>query len=114
MKTVNGSPTVAYPASSGGWEVGVMMVQSACPPGAMNGERQILNYSKFVVTQIYDQNDKCVISPNPDPQAEAYCPVKDASLRAVFGYFVCTTLGTVATLDPVPRSALATRLRLVR
>ena len=27
---------------------------------------------------------------------------------------VCDTLGTVATLDPVPRSAVATRLRLVR
>ena len=114
MKIVNGTPTVAYQAGWGGWEVGVMMVASNCPPGPMNGQRQILNYTKFVVTQIYDQNNKCVVSPNHDPQAAAYCPVKDPSLRAVFGYFRCDTLGHVATLDPVPRSSLATRLRLVR
>jgi hypothetical protein len=113
-RTVAGVTTTVYPASSGGWEVGVMMVASACPPGAMTGERQILNYSKFVVTQIYDQNNGCVVSPNMDPQAAAYCAVPDPSLRAVFGYFLCDTLGTVATLDPVPRSAVATRLRLVR
>jgi hypothetical protein len=113
-RTVNGTTTVVYPASSGGWEVGVMMAASACPPGAMTGERQILNYSKFVVTQIYDQNNGCVVSPNMDPQAAAYCGTRDPSLRAVFGYFLCDTLGQVATLDPVPRSALATRLRLVR
>ena len=50
-----------------------MMAASACPPGPLNGERQILNYSKFVVTQIFDQNAGCVISPNMDPQAAAYC-----------------------------------------
>ena len=49
-----------------------------------------------------------------DPQAAAYCATRDPSLRAVFGYFLCDTLGTVATLNPVPRSAVATRLRLVR
>jgi len=114
MKIVNGTPTVAYQAGWGGWEVGVMMVQSACPPGPLNGARQILNYSKFVVTQVYDQNNRCVISPNRDPQAQAYCDTRDNSLRAVFGYFRCDTLGQVATLDPVPRSAIATRLRLVR
>ena len=91
-----------------------MMAQSACPPGPLNGTRQILNYSKFVVTQVFDQNAGCVVSPNMDPQAAGYCGTSDPSLRAVFGYFLCDTLGQVATLDPVPRSALATRLRLVR
>jgi Putative Flp pilus-assembly TadE/G-like len=114
MKMVDGSPVVAYQGSWGGWEVGVMMAASACPPGPLNGERQILNYSKFVVTQIFDQNAGCVISPNMDPQAAAYCGTRDPSLRAVFGYFRCDSLGQVATLDPVPRSALATKLRLVR
>ena len=114
MKIVNGIPTVAYRAEWGGWEVGVMMAQSACPPGPLNGERQILNYSKFVVTQIFDQNAGCVISPNMDPQAAAYCGTSDPSLRAVFGYFRCDSLGQVATLEPVPRSALATKLRLVK
>jgi Putative Flp pilus-assembly TadE/G-like len=114
MKMVNGTSTPVYRAEWGGWEVGVMMVESACPPGAMTGTRQITHYTKFVVTQIFDQNSGCVISPNMDPQAAGYCGTSDPSLRAVFGYFRCDTLGTVATLDPVPRSALATKLRLVR
>ncbi len=91
-----------------------MMVQSACSAGATDRHESDPNYSKFVVTQIFDQNAGCVVSPNMDPQAAAYCGTSDPSLRAVFGYFLCDTLGQVATLDPVPRSALATRLRLVR
>lgn len=113
-KIVNGNTTVVYQASWGGWEVGVMMVQSACPPGPMNGTRTISTYSKFVVTQIFDQNSGCIISPNMDPQAAAYCAARDSSLRAVFGYFRCDTLGQVATLDPTPRTALAAKLKLVR
>ena len=114
MKIVNGSPQVVYQASWGGWEVGVMMVQSACPPGPMNGTRTISTYSKFVVTQVFDQNSGCVISPNMDPQAASYCGTRDNSLRAVFGYFRCDTLGQVATIDPTPRTALAAKLKLVR
>lgn len=106
--------TVVYQASWGGWEVGAMLVSTSCPPGPINGSKQILTFSKFVVTQIFDQNSGCIISPNQDPQAAAYCGVKDNSLRAVFGYFRCDQLGHVATLDPVPRAALATKLRLVR
>jgi hypothetical protein len=113
-KTVNGNTTVVYQAGWGGWEVGVMMVQSPCPPGPMNGTLPISTYSKFVVTQIFDQSNGCVVSPNMDPQAAAYCSTPDPSLRAVFGYFRCDTLGQVATLDPVPRTAIATKLRLVR
>jgi hypothetical protein len=56
----------------------------------------------------------CAVSPNPDPQAEAYCNNPKSGQLAVFGYFRCDQLGQVATLDPVPRAALATRLRLVR
>jgi hypothetical protein len=114
MKIVNGVPTVAYPASSGGWEVGVMMVQSPCPPRAMNGPYTISTYSKFVVTQVFDQGDGCIISPNMDPQAASYCGTSQPQLRALFGYFRCDTLGLVATLDPVPRTALAAKLKLVR
>jgi hypothetical protein len=116
MKMVNGTQQVVYQASWGGWEVGVMMVQSACPPGPLTGTRTISTYSKFVVTQIYDNGGSggCVISPNMDPQAASYCSTRDNSLRAVFGYFRCDTLGQVATLDPTPRTALAAKLKLVR
>lgn len=106
--------TVAYQASWGGWETGVMLVSTTCPPGPIVGTKQILTFSKFVVTQIFDQNSQCVVTPNMDPQAAAYCGTKDPSLRAVFGYFRCDQLGHIATLDPVPRAALAQKLRLVR
>lgn len=106
--------SVAYSAANGGWETGVMVVQSNCPPQAMTGQRQILTYSKFVVTQIFDQGNGCVVSPNPDPQAAAYCSTSHPNWRIVFGYFRCDQLGNMATLDPVPRAALAQKLRLVR
>lgn len=106
--------SVAYSAANGGWETGVMVVQSNCPPQAMTGQRQILTYSKFVVTQIFDQGNGCVVSPNTDPQAAAYCSTSHPNWRIVFGYFRCDQLGNMATLDPVPRAALAQKLRLVR
>jgi Flp pilus assembly protein TadG len=106
--------TVAYQAGWGGWETGVALVSTSCPPGPINGQKQILTFSKFVVTQIFDQNSQCVVTPNMDPQAAAYCGTKDPSLRAVFGYFRCDQLGEIATIDPVPRAALAQKLRLVR
>jgi len=106
--------SVAYSASNGGWETGVMVVQSSCPPQAMTGQRQILTYSKFVVTQIFDQGNGCVVSPNSDSQAAAYCSTSHPNWRIVFGYFRCDQLGQMATLDPVPRAALAQKLRLVR
>jgi len=114
--------TVVYQASKGGWETGVMLVQSDCPPGPLVGDHQILTYSKFVVTQMYDGNGQgggknkvyCAVSPNPDSQAETYCSSPKAGETAVFGYFRCDQLGHVATLDPVPRAALAQKLRLVR
>ncbi len=106
--------SVAYAASNGGWETGVMVVQSNCPPGAMTGSRQILTYSKFVVTQIFDQTNGCIVSPNPDPQASAYCSASHSNWRIVFGYFRCDQLGQMATLNPVPRAALAQKLRLVQ
>jgi hypothetical protein len=106
--------TVVYQAGWGGWEVGTMLVSTSCPPGPINGSKPIMTFSKFVVTQVFDQNSGCVVTPNQDPQAAPYCGTSDPSLRAVFGYFRCDQLGQVATLDPVPRSALAQRLRLVR
>ena len=42
-----------------------MMVQSTCPPGAYDGHgSDPQHYSKFVVTQVFDQNNGTVVSPN--------------------------------------------------
>jgi Flp pilus assembly protein TadG len=115
----SGGMKVIYAASKGGWETGVMLIKpNSCPPGPLSGEQSVVTYSKFVVTQVYDGNDKkdgyCMTMPNPDPQANSYCTNPKAGESGVFGYFRCDQLGHVATLDPVPRAALATRLRLVR
>jgi len=111
--------TVAYAATNGGWETGVMIVQANCggPALPLSGDHQVLTYSKFVITQVLDATGGtkgCAVSPNPDPQASVYCTDPKSGWRAVFGYFRCDQLGQMATLDPVPRAALATRLRLVR
>jgi Flp pilus assembly protein TadG len=115
----SGGMKVIYAASKGGWETGVMLIKpNSCPPGPLNGDQLVVTYSKFVVTQVYDGNDKkdgyCMTMPNPDPQAASYCSAPKAGETAVFGYFRCDQLGQVATLDPVPRAALAQKLRLVR
>jgi Flp pilus assembly protein TadG len=111
--------SVIYPASKGGWETGVMVIKvDSCPPGPITGEHMVMTYSKFVVTQVYDGNDVkggyCATLPNPDPQAAPYCSDPKGGETGVFGYFRCDQLGQVATLDPVPRAALAQKLRLVR
>jgi Flp pilus assembly protein TadG len=116
---VKADGSVIYAASKGGWETGVMLIKvDSCPPGPITGDHTVMTYSKFVVTQVYDGNDKkggyCSTMPNPDPQAEPYCSAPKAGETAVFGYFRCDQLGHVATLDPVPRAALAQKLRLVR
>jgi hypothetical protein len=103
-----------------GWKAGVMVLATpSCPPGQIAGEQKVATYAPFVVTQVFNQKEGCVVQ-NLDPQAQSYCydatgkPRKDNDLRAVFGYFKCGQLGQVATIDPVPRAALAERLRLVR
>lgn len=97
-----------------------------CPPGPLSNSHDIMTYAKFVITQVFYKQEGCVTVsrlgvPNADPQADEFCyeadgvtPRKDPDLRAIFGYFVCDELGTVSTLDPVPRAALAPRLRLVQ
>lgn len=114
----DGTPPT-YAKANGGWDAVVLLIDIACPPAAMSGEYRVLTYSRFVVTQVFDKQDGCAIMPNPDPQAAAYCQNpdgtarKDPDLRAVFGYFRCARLGEYATTDPVPRAALAPRLKLV-
>lgn len=115
---------VVYPATSGGWETGVVLLDTECPPGPMGNTETIATYSHFVVTQVFYKQQGCVLLPNPDPQAEQYCydiapdgtktPRKDNDFRAIFGYFRCGEFGDISTPQPVPRAAVAPRLRLVQ
>ena len=116
----SGTPPT-YPRGNGGWEAVVPMIETACPPGPMSGQHRILTFGRFVVTQVFYKNDGCVVWPNPDPQAQAYCANPDGSrrrdndLRAVFGYFRCgQRVGETAGQGELPRVALARHVRLVK
>jgi Flp pilus assembly protein TadG len=97
-----------------GWEIGVMMIETECPPGPMSGAHEVMTYSKLVITQVFYKTRGCVIDPNPDPQAAQYCPTTDNDLRAIFGYFRCDDFGDTASTKPLPRAALAPGRRLVQ
>jgi len=115
----DGTPPT-YAKEGGGWDAVVLMIDTPCPPGPMSGEYRVLTYSRFVVTQVFDKQNGCVVMPNPDPQAATYCnnpdgsAKKDPDLRAVFGYFRCAKLGQYATTEAVPRAGVAPRLKLVQ
>ena len=70
-----------------------MMVAERLSAGTDEWTTQILNYSKFVVTQIYDQNTGCVVSPNMDPQAAAYCGTRTPASARSSATSAATTLG---------------------
>jgi Flp pilus assembly protein TadG len=106
-----------------GWKVFVPVIETACPPGPINGARQILGWTEMVITQVYDRGNGCAVSNPADANSWSLCPQPlnpqgpasaDPNLRAVFGRYKCTLVDTIANPRPAPRSALATRLRLVR
>ena len=106
-----------------GWEVFVPVLGTSdgqCPPQAITGPQEIVNWTKMVITQVINRGE-CAV-PNPadtntlylcDPTNPNYEePVPQ--LRGVFGYYSCETFEAPPNPEPVPRSALSTRLRLVR
>jgi hypothetical protein len=109
---VNGGGTIEF---NQGWEIGVMMVQTECPPGPMSGSLPVMTYSSMVITQVFYKQQGCVVTrANPDPQAQPYCDTTDNDLRAIFGYFRCDDFGDTASTEPLPRAALADQRRLVQ
>jgi hypothetical protein len=117
-----------------GWEVWVPIIESdECPAKAINGDRPITGWTRFVMTQVINHGE-CAVKNNLNPEdypftypGGAYpwqnmCPApngtkvgkKDAALRAVFGFYSCEKYEAPPVPTPVPRSALATKLRLVR
>lgn len=98
-----------------GWEVMVPVITTgACPPQAINGQQTITGWTRMVMTQVINHGTCAVTNPN-DTNSAGLCPDSgDPNLRAVFGYYDCTLVDSPTVVDPAPRSALATRLRLVR
>jgi Flp pilus assembly protein TadG len=97
----------------GGWEVYVPLIQTACPPQAINQSYTIQTFAKFVFTQVINHGT-CVVNNPADTNSAPLCGLKDPSLRAIFGYFDCARLDSQPTSVPTPKAALATKLRLVQ
>jgi len=103
-----------------GWQVYIPVIQTDCPPQAINQAVEILTYTRFVITQVINGGNCAVNNPN-DPNSFPLCPAPngpntnpDPSLRAIFGYFDCTRFEAPPNPVPAPVAALAERLRLVQ
>ena len=105
-----------------GWEVFVAVIDTSCPPGPITGDHKILTFSRLVITQVIDHGYCAVVNRN-SPYGnswDSYCPTpngtgtRDANLNAIFGYFSCAPIDALPTPIPAPRTALATKLKLVQ
>ena len=107
-----------------GWKVYIPVIQTDCPSGAISGEHQIVGWTEFVMTQVINKG-KCAVANHYQGNAwdaigEApnclgtNVPPNSGALRAIFGYYSCTIIPSNPHPEPGPRSALATKLRLVR
>ena len=119
-----------------GWEVWVPVIQTECDASgntqAIVSTHTIIGWTKFVMTQAWDSTGAnpskiglgCVVENTYDTKTWPYCQATDQSQlpsglqggasRSLFGVYSCALVDTTPTQNPAPRSALATKLRLVR
>src|SRR5262249_19481040 len=130
----NASGTVTVNDSNGhatytgkGWKVYIPVVHSgSCPPGPMTGTPTIVGWTGMVITQAIDKGN-CAVVNHYNGGSKPWDPIgkrphcngtnvaqNSGALRAVFGYYSCKIIPTNPVPTPTPRSALATKLRLVR
>lgn len=118
--------TISYKGK--GWEVYVPVIDTggACPPGAVNGEKTVVGFTRMVIAQVAKQNGDCAVANhwggNPwdsrcfqDKNGTA--TTLDAGVsgsRGIFGYYDCTYYPANPSPEPVPRTSLATRLKIVK
>jgi Flp pilus assembly protein TadG len=134
IEKYNASGTLEVKKSDGslsyqgkGWEVYVPVIQTpgGCPPGPVNGDLQVVGFTRFVITQVRNNNGECAVAnhwegnpwdskcfTNKNGTATDLNP-GDTGSRGVYGYYDCTYWPSAPVPTPVPRSALATRLRIV-
>lgn len=106
-----------------GWKVFIPVIETDCPAGAISGSHKIVGWTEFAMTQVINKGKCAVANHYPgniwDPLgAEPNCtaenqPANSGSLRAIFGYYSCTIIPSNPYPFPGPRSALASKLRLV-
>jgi len=106
--------------SGQGWKIAVPVI--GCDGGAISGTKQIVGWTTFAMTQVINKGDCAVANHNPlenpwDPKCnENGTAGGDAakSFRGLFGYYVCEISPQPPVPTPTPRTALATKLRIVR
>jgi Flp pilus assembly protein TadG len=105
-----------------GWEVWVGVIETDCPPQAINQNRTIQTFARFVITQVINHGF-CAVDNSADPNSWPLCPPpmnpagapRDPSLRGIFGFFQCQDIDdTIPATTAVPRTGLATGTRLVQ
>ncbi|MGH7321137.1 MAG: TadG family pilus assembly protein [Candidatus Rokuibacteriota bacterium] len=122
LEVKNASNEVVY--SGKGWKVYIPVIDTACPAGAISGSHTIIGWTELVITQVINGGN-CAVANHwygnawdpvgqPTNCTGENAPANSGSLRALFGYFSCTLIPANPVPTPVPRSALATRLRLVK
>ena len=105
-----------------GWEVWVGVIETDCPPQAINQNRTIQTFARFVITQVINHGF-CAVNNPADTNSWPLCPPpmnpagapRDPPLRGIFGFFQCQDIDdTVPARTAVPRTGLATGTRLVQ
>ena len=111
--------------SGPGWKVYIPVIHStSCPAQAISGAQEIVGWTEFVITQVIDKGKCAVVNHYSGNQWDAIgatpnckgtnVPKNSGALRAIFGYYSCQIIPTNPVPVPTVRSALATKLRLVR
>ncbi len=122
QQITDGNGNVTY--SGKGWKVYIPVIQTACPAGAISGSHTIIGWTQLIMTQVINQGQCAVANHWAGNSWDAVgaapnCygtnpPANAGALRAIFGYYSCTIIPANPVPNPVPRSALASRLRLVK
>lgn len=120
VEDVNGETAYEGP----GWEVYVPVINTDCPPQAITGGHEIIGWTRFVMTQVINGGECAVANHYPGNVWDPLCPPPNGTgenvppnsgaFRAIFGYYACDLDPAPPNPQPAPRSALATRLRLVQ
>ena len=125
VTVLNQDGSTAY--SGHGWEVHVPVIDTGatCPPGAVTGTKQIVGWTRFVITQILNSGGTCAVANhwagNP---WDAHClaskngtatslPPGWAGQKGIFGYYDCQYSPAPPAPNPGPITATA-KLKLVR
>jgi hypothetical protein len=111
-----------------GWEVHVPVIDTgaSCPPGAVTGTKQIVGWTRFVITQILNSGGSCAVenhwAGNPwdahclaskNGTASSPLPPGYSGQKGIFGYYDCQYSPAPPAPNPGPITATA-RLKLVK